>query len=69
MTITVNKSTGYANQAAGSTKKWIGQAFGSNRMRSEGETQIIKGKAQVAAAQAQAVLKKVAKSIVTTKSA
>ena len=54
---TADKASGYANEAAGSIKKNIGKAVGSDKMEVEGGAQELKGKAQVEVGKAKAAIK------------
>ena len=54
---TADKIKGYANEAAGSVKKNLGQVIGSEELEIKGAAQKLKGKAQVAVGKAKAAVK------------
>jgi uncharacterized protein YjbJ (UPF0337 family) len=54
---TADKVSGYANEAAGTVKKNIGKAVGSEKMEAEGTLQDLKGEAQVETGKAKAAVK------------
>ena len=57
MSSSSDKIKGYANEVAGSVKKTVGNAVGSDKMQVEGEVQKLKGKAQVATGDAKDAVK------------
>jgi uncharacterized protein YjbJ (UPF0337 family) len=63
MSGTTDKIKGLGNEAAGSAKRHIGQAVGSDRLEAEGAVQEIKGKVQKAVGDAKNAAKEAAHKI------
>lgn len=63
MGATADKAKGTINEAIGKAKKGIGEAVGSDRMKSEGAGQEIKGDAQQALGKAKDAVKGVANKV------
>ena len=60
---TADKAAGVTNEAIGKAKRGIGSAVGSDRLKTEGAAQEIKGHAQKAAGDAKDAIKKSIKKV------
>jgi uncharacterized protein YjbJ (UPF0337 family) len=59
MSSMTDKAKGYANEAAGATKKGVGEATGNDRLHAEGAAQKAEGQAQVGVGKAKDAIKNV----------